>query len=335
MTRTRIEGRRPAGAATGREEVAGGGPPRRSFVVTASAVAAALVAAVVVAGFLTGGDPAPQGSATLTPGGVRPASVGAEPAAPSSPASGPAAEVKLTGIPVYWVAESMGRPRLYREFRDVPQVDSAIASAVAFMTRGEPLDPDYSTPWRPATRISASQDGDALTVDLSADAFSGTQVGSELAQRAVQQLIYTATAAAATTGTPASSVRITVDGAGYDAWGAVRLGEPMQRAPMSEVQAHSWVTAPSQGGTVSTGRVTFTGFGTSFEANFPWTIRTTSGTTVAEGYATSASGQEFGEFSFSADLVAGTYIVQASTDDASGGAEGFGAATDDKAFTVS
>jgi len=93
------------------------------------------------------------------------------------------------------------------------------------MTSLKPLDPDYMTPWRPASRVTVSQKGDAITVDLSSDAFSNTQVGSELADRAVQQLIYTATAAALKAGTPATTVKITVDGAAIDVWGVVRLGD--------------------------------------------------------------------------------------------------------------
>jgi len=224
---------------------------------------------------------------------------------------------------------------LYREFRVVPDKGGPIASAVSAMTRLKPLDPDYMTPWRPASRVTASQTGDAIRVDLSADAFANTQVGSELAGRALQQLVYTATAAARQAGTPASSVKITVDGGAFDAWGVVRVGTPMQRAPMAAVQAQTWVTSPQQGEDLPAGTVTFTGFGTSFEANFVWEIRNESKAVIAKGFAMGGSGDgTFGEFTFAAKLTAGTYSVQVSGDDASGGAEGPGAAVDDKAFTV-
>ena len=58
--------------------------------------------------------------------------------------------------------------------------------------------------------MDVTRQGDALTVDLSADAISGTGVGSEVAERAVQQLVYTATAAAQVAGTPARTVTILV-----------------------------------------------------------------------------------------------------------------------------
>lgn len=224
---------------------------------------------------------------------------------------------------------------LYREFRDVPDLGGPVASAVSAMTSLKPLDPDYMTPWRPASRVVVSQKGTAITVDLSADALANTQVGSELADRAVQQLVYTATAAAQTAGTPASTVKITVGGAAVDAWGVVRLGEPMRRAPMLDVQAQTWVTSPQEGDDLPAGVVTFQGFGTAFEANFTWEVSNDAGAVVAKGFTMGGSGDgTFGGFTFTATLPAGTYTVEVSGGDASGGAEGPGAAVDDKTFTV-
>jgi hypothetical protein len=238
-------------------------------------------------------------------------------------------------VPVYWVAESSGSLALFREFRDVPDAGGRIASAVAAMTRLSPLDPDYSTPWRPASRVKVAQRGDDLTVDLSADALSNTQVGSELAELAVQQLVYTATAAAKEAGTPATTVTITVDGSARDAWGAVRLGEPTGRAPMGDVQAQAWLTSPQEGQAVKAGPVRFTGFGTSFEATFLWKVLTRSGDEVEHGMTLGGMGDgTYGDLSFTAELAPGTYKVVLSTDDPSDGANGRGPAIDDKAFTV-
>jgi hypothetical protein len=203
------------------------------------------------------------------------------------------------------------------------------------MTAMQPLDPDYLTPWRPASRVDVTRQGDSLTVDISADAISGTDVGSELAERAVQQLVYTATAAAQIAGTPARTVTILVDGKPAEAWGAVTLGDPIARAPQVEVQSHVWVLSPTEGQRLSTRRVQFSGYGTSFEANFLWQITRPDGTVVAEGNAMGGTGTGgFGEFSFERTLPAGEYVVTMSTDDPSGGAEGGGAHVDTKAFTV-
>ena len=241
----------------------------------------------------------------------------------------------LRNIPVYWVGESRKSFALYREFRDVPKAGGPIASAVAAMTRLKPLDPDYLTPWRPASTVTVSQTGDAIKVDLSSDAFANQQVGSELAERAVQQLVYTATGAAQQAGTPAKTVTITADGKATDAWGTVRLGEPTRRAPMADVQAHAWVTSPQEGQRLPAGRVTFTGFGTSFEATFGWKVLSGTGSVVAKGSAMGGTGDGgFGTFTFTTRLTPGSYSVEVSTDDPSGGAEGSGPAVDDKTFTV-
>jgi hypothetical protein len=260
----------------------------------------------------------------------------AEPTVTSTTAAPtPSASATLKGVPVYWVAESRSSFALYREFRDVPDVGGPVASAVAAMTRMQPLDPDYSTPWRPASTVTVTQSGDALTVDLSRDALAGTQVGSELADRAVQQLVYTATAAAQQAGTPATTVRVLVDGHESDAWGAVHLGAATRRAPLIDVQGQAWVTNPQEGQRLQAGAVRFQGFGTSFEATFAWKVTSTSGAVVAHGSAMGGTGDGgYGVVTWTADLAAGDYTVTLSTDDASGGAEGHGPATDDKHFTV-
>lgn len=267
------------------------------------------------------GKPSSATSSTVTP------------TSPSPSTTAPASTLK--SIPVYYIAESQGSFKLYREFRNVPNTGGAVASAVSAMTRLAPRDPDYMTPWRPASRVSVSRNGSNLAVDLSGDAFSNTNVGSELAATAVQQLVYTATAAASQSGTPATTVTITKDGKAADVWGTVRIGNAMTRAPRADVQAQAWVTSPQEGDVRKAGQVAFTGFGTSFEATFGWVIRTRAGATVAQGSAMGGTGTGgFGSLSFRAQLVPGTYTVVLSTDDPSGGAAGHGPATDDKTFTV-
>jgi hypothetical protein len=239
-------------------------------------------------------------------------------------------------MPIYFVGQSQQAFRLYREFRTVRKVDGPISSAVSAMTRLRPLDPDYVNPWQPASSVWVRQQGATLTVDLSADAFGNQNVGSELATLAIQQLVYTATAAAHVAGHDATSVVITVGGKPADVWGVIRLGSPMTRAPMLEVQAQAWVTWPQQGDVVPSGTVRFTGYGTSFEAVFHWEIRNASGTRVAHGEAMGGSMGQYGSLSWSARLAPGSYTVHLATDDPSGDGEheGHGAAVDSKGFTV-
>lgn len=304
-------------------------PPVRRLVLAAS-----LATTIALSGCGQADSPGSAGSipSASTPSASTPAS----PSSPTTPASGaPSSGGQLSGIPIYWLGETAKAFRLFREFRTVPDVGGTVASAVAAMTRLTPLDPDYSTPWKPASRVAVTRAGSALTVDLSADALSGTNVGSEVAARAVQQLVYTATAAAAQAGTPATTVRITIDGSPADAWGAVSVGEPVTRMPMAMVQSHAWVTSPQHGATVPMGSVAFKGFGTSFEANFLWRVTNSAGEVVASGHAMGGTGTGgFGGFTFTVTLPAGTYTVEVATDDASGGAEGSGPHSDTKGFTV-
>lgn len=288
-----------------------------------------------------GGGPSP-GAPTTTPptatSSTSPttASPTTQPTAPTTPV-GPTTPTYLTSVPIYFVGQSQQAFRLFREFRTVRKIDGPISSAVSAMTRLQPLDPDYANPWRPASRVWVSQRGSTLTVDVSADAFSNTNVGSELAGMAIQQLVHTATAAAHTAGTDATKVVITVDGRPADVWGVAHVGAPMERAPMVDVQAQAWITSPQHGDTVRAGTVRFTGFGTSFEGVFHWEVRTASGTKVAHGEAMGGSMGEYGSLQWSARLAPGSYTVRLETDDPSGDGEhheGAGPAVDTKAFTV-
>ncbi|GAA6524725.1 Gmad2 immunoglobulin-like domain-containing protein [Intrasporangium sp. DVR] len=329
--------------------VAGARTPRR-WLVLAAAAAVALVAGgtLWLAGRPTALVPVPAGTTTSTstpttsPSPSSPSSTASPPtsSAPPSPSgasasttAAPAGSIK--GVPVYWIGETGGAPRLFREFRTVPDEGGPILSALYAMTREQPLDPDYVTPWAPASRITVALSGSALVVDLDGDAISATKVGSQVAERAVQQLVYTATAAAAIAKTPVSTVTVLVEGGPADLWGVVRVGRPTARAPQVEVQSHVWVLAPAEGQDFDTGRVTFRGYGTSFEANFRWQIARADGSVVAEGNAMAGTGTGgFGEFEFERTLPPGDYVVTMSTDDPSGGAEGGGAQVDTKTFTV-
>lgn len=311
-------------------------PPGRRWVPWAAAVAAAAVIGLVVGGVigLSGDDePAPPAATGTASPTVPPTAPTTSPT--QGPTSSPTAEPTgtLSGVPVYWLGESKTSVWLYREFRDVPDVGGPVASAVAAMTREEPLDPDYFTPWRPATSVDVAVDGDAISVDLSADAFA-EGVGSEVAERAVQQLVYTATAAAQADG----PVTITVDGAPYDAWGVIRVGEPMSRAPMVDVQAPTWILSPSEGQTVPAGTVEVTGYGTAFEANFLWEVRdAASDRVVADGFVTGEGGMgTYGDLTFTVDLEPGEYVIEVYQPDESGGEspEGPRLYPDTKRFTV-
>ena len=132
-----------------------------------------------------------------------------------------------------------------------------------------------------------------------------------------------------------TTVTVLVDGGPADLWGTVRVGAPTPRAPVVEVQSHVWALSPTEGQELSPGRLTFTGYGTSFEANFLWRITTDAGVLVAKGHAMGGTGDGgFGQFTFDQTLPVGRYVVEMSTEDPSGRVEGSGAQVDTKAFTV-
>ena len=236
---------------------------------------------------------------------------------------------ELAGIPVYYIGDSGGSFRLYREWRTVPDEGDPVESALAAMMSLPPLDPDYTSPWVAPDEMEVEREGSGIFVNLSADAFSGN-AGSELSAVAIQQLVYTATAASTLDDEPATTVTILVDGRAADAWGHVRVGDPTTRAPQAEVLSHVWILSPQEGDVVDAGEVRISGYGASFEANFAWRIDGPSGT--LEGFTLSTEGMGFGEFEFAEELEPGEYTV--TVENTSGKGEGFVPHTDSKTFTV-
>lgn len=236
---------------------------------------------------------------------------------------------EVSGIPVYYVGDSGGSFRLFREWRTVPDEGDPVESALAAMMSVPPLDPDYLSPWVAPDEMEVEREGSNITVNLSADAFSGN-AGSELSAAAIQQLVYTATAASTLDGEPATTVTILVDGRAADAWGHVRVGDPTERAPQGEALSHVWILSPQEGDVVAAGPVRISGYGASFEAHFTYTIEGPSGT--IEGFTLSDNGAGFAEFRFTEELEPGEYTV--TVENSSGLGEEFIPFVDSKTFTV-
>jgi len=299
---------------------------RRAMRMWVGVLAVALVA---LAGCGTSpSTPGATGTVTPTPTATAPTT---EP--PPEPTTSPTTRTTLTGMPLYFVGESQGYYKLFREFRTIRKIDGPISSSISAMMRLTPLDPDYFNPWRSASRVWVTEDAATLMVDVSADAFRSTTVGKELAPVAIQQLVYTALAASERAGSDAHSVVITVGGQRYDAWDLVRLEGRWERAPRADVQAQAWVVNPQEGDVVRAGVVNFTGYGTSFEGTFTWKVHGLDVRVEKRGTAMGGSMGTFGTVRFSAKLPPGKYVVELVTDDPSGG-EGPGPAVDTKQFTV-
>ena len=162
----------------------------RAVVVTRArtASAVALVAALALSACGSSGSPPPvTPTATASPS----PSVSQSPS-PSASASASACPGTTHPGAIYYVADVEG-PRLYREFTQVPGCPGgAIGGAVQTMFSEPPKDPDYTSLWPSTTKVlSVTTSGSVATVDVS----DFVEVGAAFESAAVQQLVWTATAA--------------------------------------------------------------------------------------------------------------------------------------------
>ncbi len=246
-------------------------------------------------------------------------------------AAGPAGEAPPL-LPVYWVGDVDGnvdggvdgRDGLFREFVPAPQGSSAdpIADAVRQMTSGEPLDPDYTSRWQPASAVSSSiSTRNVITLDISSDAFSEGLPEDE-ALLALQQLVYTATASAANAGLIAggesSSVVVLVDGmAGYRAFDSVDLKGEWTRD--TSTLAPVWIIDPQEGVEASSAGVTVNGVGPAAERTLAWRIDRAEDPTGADKTLFQDGSVEMspedgapGAYSFTVSLPPGRYEITVS-----------------------
>lgn len=286
----------------------------------AGVMTAALVVVLTGCGTEDGDDgatPAPT-TATSEPASSSPSA--SESASPSEPA-----EPTVSGV--YFMADTRNGLRLTREMRDLAGEDPA-REAVEMMVEG-PEDPDYVTTWNPDTEVlGITRESAAITVDLSEEARTAN-VGSEGAALMIQQLVYTVTEAV----DEQAPVELLIEGepAG-ELWGVVSWDEPVSREDPLGVRALVQIDSPGEGDTVSS-PVTVTGEAAAFEANVPWRVLDDSGAEVETGFTMTSEGQTFSPFSFEVELEPGTYVVEISEDDPSGG-EGGTPTTDTKTVTV-
>ncbi len=286
-------------------------PGRRWLIPVAAAAAVVLVAAG--AAFVLTRDDTTEPGPVATPTPSASASV--------TPTPSPTATGSVT-VPVYYVVDvpDVG-PRLYREFHSVPAVAGGpIAAAVTQLFGDTAVDPDYTSPWPASTRLlSVTTSGATATVDLS----GFVSVGAEFESAAVQQLVYTVTAA----DDSISTVRLLVNGAtppsGHSDWSA-----PIGREPALGTIGNVWILQPEQGTTVGS-PVTIRVYGTGFEGNVP--LKVFRGTTeVAATFVTTEMGG-FREASTTLAVSAGTYELRAYNDS---GEDGSLQLWDTKDFTV-
>ncbi|WP_434994216.1 GerMN domain-containing protein [Arthrobacter sp. Ld5] len=230
-------------------------------------------------------------------------------------------------VPVYWLGDGAGDDdeRLFREYLPAPG-DSAgdpIADAVRLMTAGQPLDPDYHSSWRPASSVSSSiSTKNVITLDISSDAFP-PRLDEEQGRLALQQLVYTATAAASDAGLiaggEASSVVVLVDGAAhYRAFGSIDLGGEWTRD--AATLAPLWIIDPQEDTQADAGSLTVHGVGPASEDELTWRIdRSTDGsaagaTSLFRDGSVDVAPQDGapGAYSFPVNLPPGRYEITVS-----------------------
>ena len=187
------------------------------------------------------------------------------------------------------------------------------------MMSQKPLDPDFFTPWQNPRLLATSISGkNVITVDVSADAFN-SNVDADMAERAIQQLVYTATAAGASAGLTDTGqqiqVVILVDGhTDYVAFNRVRLGSPTSRS--AGMVAPVWIIDPQEGTEVADGAVKISGRSTVPGGKLRWEILRVDGaskTPYLDGNITaSADASKPGLFNLSLNLGPGEYEVRVS-----------------------
>jgi spore germination protein GerM len=273
-----------------------------------------LPAALALSGCVA--TPQPDITGSSTSAGLRPGT--ASPGAPTT--SAPLETTQASNkAPVYWIGRSNDNMFLYREFRDVPEQDNPVTRALRVMMSEKPLDPDFFTPWQNpkelATSISCKN---VITVDLSNDAFN-SNVDAAMAERAIQQLVYTATAAGASAGLidvgQQIQVVVLVDGhTDYVAFNHVRLGSPTSRS--AGMVAPVWIIDPQEDTSVDDGAIKISGRSTVPGGKLRWEIQRIDGTVKTRflnGIATaSADSPQSGVFSLAVNLDPGKYEVRVS-----------------------
>ncbi|MBJ2119839.1 GerMN domain-containing protein [Arthrobacter sp. MSA 4-2] len=293
----------------------------RGLLVPAAGVL--LCTSVLLLPACTPDPPAPpqSGSSNVLPAG---------PLAEAGSASGE--QIGSDGIlPVYWVGDSSGSALLYREFTGEAAPESVgdpIADAVRLMTAGRPFDPDFHSLWEPASMVTTSISArNVITVDLSADAFR-PGLHSSRAHLAIQQLVFTATAAAANAGLigagETSSVVLLVDGkAGSSGPAGAALDGELRRDP--SLVAPVWIINPQDGDVRDPSTVVVSGSGRSDSSTLNWRITSLDrlkggimptpgqrvpGATVKEGKAElDGSPGTTGEYEFTVALPPGRYEI--------------------------
>jgi hypothetical protein len=284
-------------------------PSRKPLRLRALGVVA-VVGMLFLSGCTASGQPQPTIAAGASPG------ISGQGATASVPLE---TSQTSTKSPVYWLGRARDGVYLYREFRDASGNENPVAKALRLMMSVKPLDQNLFTPWQAPKKLAASISGrNVITVDVSSDAFNSS-VDEQTAQLAVQQLVYTATAAAASAGVIDAAqpvqVMLLVDGRTDQlAFNRVQLGQLMQRDP--SMVAPMWIIDPQAGTTSAHGQLAVYGRTTTPGEQVFWQVsraevKGEKAAPLASGHVDAAgAGPTQGQFRFSVNLPAGKYVLR-------------------------
>lgn len=218
-------------------------------------------------------------------------------------------------LPIYWLENTDLGVYLYREYATKNVTGEPIGDSISYLLNEKPANAQWYTHLKPSAEVGVSMNKDnAITLDLPAKVFSA-KLDRGLSERTVQQLVFTATAAASNAGlligTLPPKVKILVDGrANATVFGDLVLADSYQRDP--NFMAPIWIIDPQYGATHKAGRVKLNGRTADFNAgvyysleskdkNGKMTVLTASDQIQPESIKTD------GAFSFTRQLGVGSY----------------------------
>jgi hypothetical protein len=300
--------------------------PRRWLVPVAAAATVAVIGGGVWA--TTQGDspdPAPP-AGTSTPSVTPPDS----PTVPPTSGPGPSATATdlpttagttAVSLPVYFVGpigDDKPTYKLFREFvgAQLPAGASPEERAKAALVTAVNAQPwsntaGYLQPWSGQTIGAVSVTPASITVDLANAGNPQAAVTAEIQRLAVQELVWTAQAAAQSS----VPVRFTLPGQAKPLFGAFATDKGLTRPPsdrLYEDAAPIWITSPSRDQVLPAAKaVTITGQAIVFEANVGWQLKR-GATQVKSGHATASIGAPM-QGTYTVDLgvlSAGDYTIR-------------------------
>ena len=179
---------------------------------------------------------------------------------------------------MYYFADTQQGLRLYREWHKVSEVkpaDVGLASLQRLVNAGEePFDSDYKSAWTSGSTVNSIKHvGPLAIVDITIGTHTGTGLGAEGEQRAIDQLVWTLTA----NDKSVRSVKFTSGGKVIETFaGHVDTKGTFARENGYEVLASVWINVPGQvdGKTPWTLKnpVVISGTACVMEAAVPWEL---------------------------------------------------------------